>query len=270
MDISKIKDGLGLVRGLAVKKSPEILTGIGICGFVTTVAMTAKMAPKIDARHYKYDLLRENAARNGDVEAVKELKIEEAKELAGPCLAIAASGGLSIGCIIGAQHIQSKRLATVVTAYSLAEKTLDTYQKKLEERFGEEAREGLMQAVSDKLAEDELPFDESYSYLPGEDGKSLCYDRVTGRYFRADVSDIRNAESEVNKRLIDETIVRLGEFYYALGLDDSGFICDGLGWDISKGSMSVYFTSMLDKDDNPCLVLNYNVDIVDRSILDGR
>ena len=77
------------------------------------------------------------------------------------------------------------------------------------------------------------------------------------------------AESEVNKRLINEVRVPLEEFYYELGLEETFLLGKKLGWDISSpyyngGNLDVYFTPMLDDDKNPCLVLNYHVMVLDR------
>lgn len=267
MNMETVRKGLAVAKGFFLKKSPEIFTGLGIGGFVTTVALTAKAAPKVAAAHHGYVELRAHKANTKDERI--DLWREEIYELAPAVLPPVISGAMSIGFVLAAHNIQSKRAATLATAYSLAEKTLTTYQEKALEKLGDEGASELMQAVSDKLAKDECPFEEDYSYSPDEDGKCLCYDRVTGRYFRSTPDEIKAAEGIVNKQLIDESIVSLSDFYYELGLDFNGFVCDALGWDISKDRLDVYFTSMLDKEDRPCLVLNYNVNIIDRRVFDG-
>lgn len=267
MDLTKLHGVIDAVRGFTVKKSPEIFTALGIGGFITTVVLTAKASPKVAASHFGYQVLR-NASESKD-ERISLWK-EEARELVPACAPIIISGGASIGFVLAAHRIRAKRAATLATAYSLAERTLSAYQEKAIERLGEDGHKELMQAVTDKLAAEETPFDDGYSYRPEEDGNCLCYDRVTGRYFRSTPEDIRAAESEVNKRLIDEVIVPLSEFYFYLGLDDKGFVCDALGWDLAKDKLDIYFTSMLDDEKNPCLVLNYNVSIIDKRVFDFR
>lgn len=268
MDSSKLRCALEGAKELALKRSPEIFTALGIGGFVTTVVLTAKASPKVAASHYAYSMQRQYAAETKDERI--DLWKEEAKEIAPVVLPPVISGVASIGFVLAAHRIQAKRAATLATAYSLAERTLSAYQEKALEKLGDDGATELMQAVSDKLAQEDCPFEEDYSYSPDEDGKCLCYDRVTGRYFRSTPDEIKAAEGIVNKQLIDESIVHLSDFYYELGLDFNGFVCDALGWDISKDRLDVYFTSMLDKEDRPCLVLNYNVNIVDRRVFDGR
>lgn len=267
--LEALRGSAGNLRRFAVKHSPEILTGLGISGFVTTVVLTAKASPKVSASHYGYATQRQNVAETKEERI--ELWKDEAMELAPVVLPPVISGMASVACVLMAHRIQAQRAATLATAYSLAERTLSAYQEKALEKLGDVGAEELMQAVSDKLAEEDCPFDEDYAYSPGDDGKTLCYDRVTGRYFRSTPDEIKAAEGVINKRLIDESIVQLADFYYELGLDFNGFICDALGWDISRDRFDVYFTSMLDKDERPCLVLNYNVSIVDKRVFDrGR
>ena len=272
MGIEKVTQAILPVKKVLVRRSPEILTALGISGFVTTVVLACKAAPEADYFHILHAAERRSLRERGqkrDVEKLKGSYIQEAKEVLPLYAPAIISGGVSIACILGAHHVQSQRTAAIVTAYSVAERTLSTYQSKVIDKIGEDAHKDLMQAVTDKLAEEDAPFDGGYSYSPDEDGKCLCYDRVTGRYFRSTPEDIRAAESDVNKRLIDEVIVPLSEFYFALGLEDRSFVCEGLGWDLAKDKLDVYFTSMLDDEKRPCLVLNYNVSILDRRIFSG-
>ena len=268
MNLEDLRGLFPQVKDFAMKRSPEIFTALGIGGFVTTVVLTAKASPKVEASHYGYTVLRRQSAQTKEERI--DLWKDEVKELAPVVIPPVISGVASIGFVLAAHRIQAKRAATLATAYSLAERTLSAYQEKALEKLGDEGAVELMQAVSDKLAQDDCPFDEDYSYSPDEDGKCLCYDRVTGRYFRSTPDEIKAAEGAINKRLIDESVVHLSDFYYELDLDFNGFVCDALGWDISKDRLDIYFTSMLDRYERPCLVLNYNVNIVDRRVFEGR
>lgn len=265
MDMTRVKDGLGIIGKAVSRRSPEILTALGISGFITTTVLACRVTSRAVDIHEHYEWEREK----GNI-TERDSRIEQAKAILPLYAPAAISGGLSIVCILGAHRIQTSRTAAIATAYSLTERTLKTYQDKVIEKLGEDGHKDLMQLVSDKLADEDVPFDGGYSYEPDASGKTLCYDRVTGRYFRSNPEAIREAESQVNKRLIDEVIVPLSEFYFYLGIDDKGFICDALGWDLARDKLDVYFTSMLDDEKRPCLVLNYNVGIVDRRIFDKR
>ena len=189
MDLSKITKGLDIVGKAVSRKSPEILTALGISGFVTTVVRACRATPRAATIHESYEWEIEK----GNLEP-KEAVLEEAKKIAPLYVPAVISGGASIACILGAHHIQTSRTAAIATAYSLTERTLKTYQDKVIEKLGEDGHEELMQLVSDKLADEDVPFEDGYSYAPDPSGKTLCYDRVTGRYFRSTPEAIREAE----------------------------------------------------------------------------
>lgn len=261
------------------KNSPHILIGAGVAGFVATVALAIKATPTAADIHEDYEGERLNQKSHHKMGRIddedlkrftRESYVEEAKELAPVYLPTVLMGSASIACVLVGHRIQVKRGAAVLAAYSLAERTLETYQDKVIERLGEDGARELKQEVSNQLAVDDCPFDADYSYLPDGEGNVLCYDRVTGKFFKSTKERIREAEAAVNKRLIDEATVRLGDFYYELGIEDHSFVADAVGWDLGKCKPDVYFTSMLDDKERPCLVLNYDVCLVDPRIIDKR
>ena len=58
---------LKFVAGKASKHTPEIFTGLGIIGFITTVAMTAKASPTVKEVHDIASCERANIRRAFDV-----------------------------------------------------------------------------------------------------------------------------------------------------------------------------------------------------------
>ena len=259
--IDLVRKGL---KAIAPHRS-EILLAVGIAGFGATIYMVAKASPEaknlID--HIKVVKSTEDIPNSHlDKDDRNELIKEDAKEIVKLYLPAAAMGGLTLACFIAGNRMQHKQIAVLSSAYAISENTLRSYQAKVIEDLGEEAH----QKVIDRIAQDEAPFDEDYSYKVESDGSILCYDRVTGRYFKSDKETIRSAESIVLKKCIDETRATLNDFYAELGLSDNSFIGDAIGWDIGKVRPDVYFTSMLNKESEPCLVLNYNVCVIDSRI----
>lgn len=264
----------------ARRHSPEIFVGLGLVGFGTTVAMTAKAAPTVRDIHEAASEDRRNLADATDIrtaedeEALKrhlrELTIEEAKCLAPMVVPIFAVGITSVACILASNRIQANRKAAVMAAYSLSEKTLATYQRKVIEKLGEEAHQELVDETSKEIARTDIPegFDHEKCVVPP--GMVRVYDNVTGRYFWSSKERILEAESSVNKRLLNETRVPLQEFYYELGMEETFHLGESMGWDISspymENTLNIWFTPMLDDDKNPCLALNYHVLIFDRSV----
>lgn len=273
MKLMPIKDILPIVGKTLSDNAPKLLTAAGICGFVTSTILAVRATPVAHQIHLEYlEMHDENDHEAQSAEEhrdeLRELVKNELKEIAPLYLPAIGVGAGAIFCVLYGTHLQTRRTAAVLTAYSLAEKTLEQYQSNVIERLGEDAHHEIMQKVSDKLASEEVPFDEDYSYLPEprHDGEYLCYDRVMGKYFYSTKEKIREAESTMNRRLIDETMVRMSEFYYDLGIEDHSFTGEALGFEIERGGMDIYFTSMLDDQSRPCLVINYHPCLVEPRI----
>ena len=91
-----------------------------------------------------------------------------------------------------------------------------------------------------------------------EKGNTLCYDAISGRYFKGDIDKIKKAEYELNRQMRDEMYISLNDFYYEIGLDNIK-IGDELGWNIDDGYIDLSFSSQLASDGTPCLVIDYSI-----------
>lgn len=259
--------------GFATKHSPAIFTGLGISGFVVTVVMTAKAAPVVSYEHDIFEQERYEKTESGCTkDDLKDSYLEEAKVLAPAIIPPVITGVASIACVLAAHKIQSDRKAAVLTAYSLSEKTLTEYQRKVIEKLGEEQHEEILKEATKDIVRNDVPegFDHEKYVVP--EGMVRIYDNVTGRYFFSTKERVMKAESEINKRLLNEVRVPLQEFYYAMGMEERFNLGEILGWDLSSpyandnGPLDVWFAPMLDDDKNPCLALNYHVMVFSRSI----
>ena len=94
--------------------------------------------------------------------------------------------------------------------------------------------------------------------LTEKGGNTICYDVLSGRYFKSDRDKIMQAMNKLNRQMRDENYVTLNEFYYELGLDGTK-MGDMLGWNIDKGYIDLNFSSHLDANGTPCLVIDYQV-----------
>ena len=240
--------------------SPIIFTALGTAGFITTVCMAIKAAPKASAR------LEEAEVRAYEIDPDNKLACvwEKTKAIAplyGPVVGV---GAVSLGCFYASNHIMTQRNAVLAAAASLSERALLEYQEQVVQKLGEAAHNELLEAVAE--ATDERIF-EPENFMEG-DGDTLCYDKVTGRYFTSSPEKIREAEATIVKRAVDDFTVKLNDFYYELGLDDVSTIGEAVGWDISKIKPDIRFSSMLDEHKRPCLVLNYHVCMLHRDLLE--
>ena len=68
---------------------------------------------------------------------------------------------------------------------------------------------------------------------------------------------LKKAENNLNRQMRDELHITLNEFYYEIGLSDID-VGSNLGWDIDKGYIDLDFSSQLDENGTPCLVVGHH------------
>lgn len=235
------------VRAGMKKHTPEILTGVGIAGMITTTVMAVRATPKAL-------ILIEDKKKEADVD---ELTAAETLKAAYKCYIPAAITGVaSVACLVGASSVNARRNAALAAAYTLSESTLKDYQEKVIETIGEKKEQSVRDAMAkDKMDKD--PVTNREVLITGK-GKTLCYDAVSGRYFECDIDLIKKAEAKLNTRIRDEMYISLNDFYYEIGLT-SVRLGDELGWNINDGYIELSFSSQLAEDGRPCLVVDYLV-----------
>lgn len=244
-NISKI---LSSIRTSAAKHSPEILMGIGIAGMVATSVMAVRATPKA-LRLIEDKKAETNEEKLTPIEAVKTTWI---------CyLPAVITGGVSVACLIGANSVNTRRNAALATAYTLSESALKEYQEKVVETIGEKKEQSVRDAIAkDKLEQNPVT---NREVIITDKGDTLCFDAVSGRYFKSDIEKLKKAVNELNRRMRDEMYISLNEFYYEIGLNSIG-IGDELGWNIDNGYIEPSFSSQLAEDGTPCLVIGYHVE----------
>ena len=231
------------------KHSPEILTGLGIAGFITTTVMAVKATPKA------MWLIEEE---KDTLEKDKLTVVETVKVAWKPYIPAAITGISSVACIIGASSVNYKRNAALATAYQVSRAALSEYKEKVVETIGEKKEK----QIRDKVAKDKIekhPASKTEVIIT-DNGNVLCYDPLSGRYFNSSIEYIRKVVNDLNFRMIGgEMYVSLNEFYNEIGLSDikRG---DDIGWNISRGQIEVSFSSQLSDDGKPCIVIDYMVD----------
>ena len=269
-------DILKVVADGISKNSHSILMGAGVVGFGATIFLTAKASPSGKAIHGRHAWTRSDILETEEDDyARRRLLISDIKdecvELAPIYVPVIVTGALTLACFFGASKVQADKQAAILAAYSISEKTLSAYQDKVIEKLGIESHEDILKEATKQIVREETPKDFDPETVVSPKGTVRCYDNVTGRYFFSSRERIMEAESDINRRLLNETRVNLQEFYYEMGLEESFTIGEVMGWDISNpymatdNSLRVWFTPMLDDDKNPCLALNYHVQIFDRS-----
>ena len=236
------------IKGVFERHAPEILTGIGVAGMVTSTVLAVKATPKA------YLLVND---RKNELE-VEKLPVTELVKTTWKCyIPAAVTCGASIACLVGASSVNFKRNAALATAYKLSEAALSEYKDAVIETIGEKKE----QSVRDKVAEERLkknPVSKSEVIVTGN-GTTLCYDPVGNSYFKSSIQQIESAKNKLNARMLSENYVSLNDFYDELGIGPTK-LGDDLGWDIYKdGLIDIAFSSRLAEDGTPCLVMDYSV-----------
>ena len=250
MDKSGFLRVVNNVKSSAVKHAPEILTGIGITGMISTTIMAVKATPKA------LDVMADIKAIHAEDEDRKAFAKDVVTKVAPIYIPAALLCLLSTSCLIGASSVNLRRNAALATAYTLSETALREYQDKVVETFGEKKE----QHVRDEIAKDRVERNpvSNNEVLVTKKGDTLCYDSLSGRYFKSDMEVLKKATNELNRRMLSEDYVSLNDFYDEIGLSYTK-IGEDIGWRVDKGFIELVFSSQLSSDGTPCLVLDYQV-----------
>lgn len=247
------------------KRSPEILTGIGVASMITTVVLAVKATPKAmelieEEKVFKEKELHEGGIFTEDDEknAFSLTPIETVKAAWKPYVPAAITGITSIACIIGANSVHVRRNAAIATAYQLSTAALSDYREKVVETIGEKKETVIRDKVAKKKIE-ENPVNNSAVLITNK-GNTLMYDTYSDRYFRSDIDKIRNAVLTMNEKMVNsnEMYVSLNDFYDEINLKHVE-IGDSIGWCISQGKLDVRFSAQITEDNEPCIVIDHLV-----------
>lgn len=250
MDKSGFLKVVNNLKSTTIKHSPEILTGIGITGMITTTIMAVKATPKA------LDIMADVKAIHAEDTDRKAFAKDVLTKVAPIYLPAVIVCFLSTGCLIGASSVNLRRNAALATAYTLSETALREYQDKVVETIGDKKE----QHIRDEIAKDRVERNpvSKQEVLVTAKGETLCYDSLSGRYFKSDMEVLKRATNELNRRMLSEDYISLNDFYDEIGLSYTK-IGEDIGWRVDKGFIELVFSSQLASDGTPCLVLDYQV-----------
>lgn len=224
-----------------------ILGGVCTVAAVVTAGITTRKVDKI---------IQEKKEENPAVSKLELFKVAAPYYIPTALLTFAAVIGNA-----GSSDIYAKQAARMTSAYALAVDCHEVYKKKVAEEIGEK-KEKLIEADAIKERLDQKPIVPTEIIETGT-GEHLCYDPFCDRYFRSNAVTIERAINRLNARRMssfDDT-VSLKDFYEEIDGLGSPKLADYVGWG-SGGShggeqIEPQFTTVLTKDDVPCLVLGF-------------
>ena len=216
---------LGRSKRYLDRNASTILTVMGGVGVVATAILAAKATPKALSR-------------------IEEVKKEKGEEVTKADIVWAATpayiptfmtGVTTLACIFGANMLNKRQQAALMSAYALLDNSYKEYKEKLKELYGEEAHRNIISSIAIEKAEDRYISAASYCStcdlsVEDNDGEpKTFYDEYSERYFEATIEQVMAAEYHLNRNYILRGYAVLNEFYEFLGIEttDYGSV---LGW----------------------------------------
>ena len=221
--IMRLKPSKGFIQnatGVLKKSLPTLLSCLGAVGVVATAVLAAKATPKAITV-----IKREQIERWDDnTEEYPEIPLTEKIGLTWRCyIPTIITGMTTIGCIFGANAINKRQQAALLSAYAFIDRSFREYKNAVKEVFGDE---GYKQVVQHLAVENPVPpaiygslTGESFDFGVTDDEKHLFYDAFSHRYFNASFSDVLLAELHTNRNFAIGGEVYVHYFYDFLGLD---------------------------------------------------
>lgn len=247
------------ISHLVVQNAPALLTGIGVTGIFATAVLSAKGAVKSDReiQAFREQIWRDNKNAEPGDELIPDPTWKDELKLTWMNYLPGLSVGLGTAfCVISAQSINSRRVAALMTLYSMSEKTVTEIREKIREVHGEKK----LNELDEELARDQLR-----EYPPDRDiirqadaigsPASLCLDRFSGRYFVSDTESLRKAMNNINATCINQQYASLNDFWAQIGLSPLE-IGETVGW-TSDHLLDLEFVYVPAEDGRPCMAVSF-------------
>ena len=208
------------------RNSATILTCVGAVGVIATSVTAVKATPKAL-------VLLEKAKEEKGEDLTKLETVKIAGPLYIPSIAIGVS---TLACIFGANVLNKRGQASIMSAYALVDSTYKDYRTKVDELYGTEAGAQVRADIAkDKYEEQQIE--------PQGDNL-LYYDFYSGRYFEASPTFVKTAEYELNRTLMLNDCAYLNEWYSLLGMKSVNHGLD-FGWSTSA-NYAMYWQTWID------------------------
>ena len=191
------------------KNASTILTCLGGVGVVATAVITAKAAQKALS-------LIEKAEKEKGEELTKIEKVKVATPVYIPAV---ITGAATVACIFGANSLNKRSQAALMSAYALLDSSYKDYKKKITEIYGVDADSKIRNEIAK----------EKYEEIEVDDGKKLFYDYFSNRYFESTMEKVLYAEYNINRSLSMNGYAALNEFYEFLDIPAMEYGSE-IGW----------------------------------------
>lgn len=232
-------------QAFVTENASTLLTGVGVAGTITTAVLTGRAS-------YKSAYMISHAKHERSLMTEDKMDKVDVIKLVGPqFIPPIGVGGVTIASIIYANRISAKQAAAMAAAYTLSEKTFSDYKEKVVEKLGIKKEE----AVRDELAKERIDANPPSTLIVVGDGDVLCFDALSGRYFKSSVEKLKRAENEVNADIVTGDGASLSRFYDEIELPQTVY-SDAVGWNLDNRCELQLSTIMTD-DGRPCISVDF-------------
>lgn len=215
------------VKQLWKRHGSTVLSVAGGVGVVLTTVTAVKATPKA------LESLEEAKEEKGEeLTRIEKIKIAGPKYI--PSILI---GTGTIACIFGANIMDKRRQAALVSAYTLVDSSFKEYKQKLKELYGEETHNNVVDAIAVEKAKEVGITAEcmcTNSSLTDDEACGepvLFYDEYSNRYFESTIEQVITAEYHFNRNFVLRGFALLNELYEFLGLETTDYGSE-VGWTI--------------------------------------
>lgn len=225
------------IRTFVNKKSPEILLGLSIAGYIGSMIVVSITSTKLERKRKIINNLK------------KKERIAVYFKAYGPSLAI---GALTISAMIGGHKAHLARTSSALAMYQFVRGSLEDHKNEVFSTLGQKKAKLIEGDISEKrMRKVQIP-----DTIPGN-GTVLCFDDLSGRYFFSEMEILRKSQNDFNKALIDgEQLRTLNDLYYELGLPSIA-LGSNIGWEVGSKLVDMEFDSKLTINGKPCLVVRH-------------
>ena len=214
------------------RASPTILTVVAVIGVVATAVTAVRATPKaLEA----IDEQSVEESPNGEPVFVELTPLAKAKTAWKYYIPTALIACGTISCIIGANVLNKRHQAQLISAYALIKESYNQYRGAAKSVYGEDADRKIQAEMAKETFVGDHSWGGAFVYTPDmDDGeKSLFYDMYGKRYFQSTIAAVINAQYHINRNLQNRGYATVNEFYSFLGIDeiDGG---DEIGWSMDE------------------------------------
>lgn len=234
---------IGGAKVFLIRNNAAIMTGVGIAGVPVTAYLSGKATLKASKELEKMKYESEKEPTFSD----------KAKTVAPIFIPPVMAAVTTMGCIYGANSVNARRIAALAGAYSMSESAFKDYKDKVVEIAGKKKSEDIHDAVKIDSVQKNPPVEGAI--VDTGKGEALCYDSLTGTYFKSNKDAIDAAFLQLNNDILKDGFASWDDLMYIMGRPEFG-AGEALGW---EDEITQTYTSTLTDEFVPVLVIDYDM-----------